>query len=82
DHDLQLAAQVHEVGSMLKILSKREERILCLYYGLAGSQPVSLDDIAALYNLSRERVRQLKDRGLKKLRSRLIRRKIINTYHS
>lgn len=66
-------ATVYEIGILLKVLSKREEKILRLYYGLAGSPSFSLDDIAALFKLSKERVRQLKDKGLKKLRSRLLR---------
>lgn len=64
-------ATVYEVGMLLKLLSKREATILRLYYGLAGSPSFSLDDIAALFKLSKERVRQLKDKGLKKLRSRM-----------
>lgn len=66
-------AAVYEVDMLLKILSKREQMILRLYYGLAGSTSFSLDDIAALFKLSKERVRQLKDKGIKKLRSRLLR---------
>lgn len=66
-------AAVHEVDMLLKILSKREQMILRLYYGLAGSPSFSLDDIAAIFKLSKERVRQLKDKGIKKLRSRLLR---------
>lgn len=60
--------QVYEVGQMLKLLSPREEKILQLHFGLSGRMPMSLDDIAVLYHLSKERVRQIRDRALKKLR--------------
>ena len=66
-------ATVYEVEMLLKTLPKREEKILRLYYGLAGSPSFSLDDIAVLFKLSKERVRQLKDKGLKKLRLRILR---------
>ncbi|SEB19413.1 sigma-70 family RNA polymerase sigma factor [Pedobacter hartonius] len=71
DNQLALADEVYDVGKMLSILPHREAEILRLYFGLAGTMPVSLDDIASLVNLSKERVRQLKDRGIKKLRSRM-----------
>jgi len=59
------------VGKLLRILPGREAKILQLYFGLAGTMPMSLVDIASHFNLSKERVRQLKDKGLKKLRSRM-----------
>jgi RNA polymerase primary sigma factor len=66
-------ATVYEVEMLLKALPKREAKILRLYYGLAGSPSLSLDDIAVLFKLSKERVRQLKDKGLSKLRLRILR---------
>lgn len=66
-------ATVYEVEMLLKALPKREAKILRLYYGLAGSPSFSLDDIAVLFKLSKERVRQLKDKGLSKLRLRILR---------
>lgn len=68
DNLLNLEAKAHEISVMLKLLTKREAEVLQLYYGLAGREALSLDDIARLFNLSRERVRQLKDGGIKKLR--------------
>jgi len=71
DDQLARADQVFDVGKLLRILPGREAKILQLYFGLAGTMPMSLDDIASHFNLSKERVRQLKDKGLKKLRSRM-----------
>lgn len=66
-------ATIYEIEMLLKALPKREAEILRMYYGLAGSPAFSLDDIAALFKLSKERVRQLKDKGLKKLKVRILR---------
>ena len=53
---------------MLKPLSRREARVIILYFGLNGVEPLSLTDISLSFNLSRERIRQIKDTGLNKLR--------------
>ncbi|QNK64301.1 sigma-70 family RNA polymerase sigma factor [Pedobacter sp. PAMC26386] len=71
DHMLILDSDRIEASQLLKILPKREEKVLSLFFGLKGMQPLSLDDIALLFKLSRERIRQLKDGGLKKLRIKL-----------
>jgi RNA polymerase primary sigma factor len=74
DDQLLRADKIYDVGKMLKILPRREEKILQLHFGLGGKTPMPLEDIALLLNLSKERVRQLKDRGIKKLRLRLRKR--------
>jgi RNA polymerase primary sigma factor len=74
DDQLILADKIYDVGRMLKILPRREEKILRLHFGLGGETPMPLEDIALLLDLSKERVRQLKDRGIKKLRLRLRKR--------
>ncbi|MBB5638058.1 RNA polymerase primary sigma factor [Pedobacter cryoconitis] len=71
DHLLIQDSDRIEACQLLKILSKREEKVLSLFFGLKGMQPLSLDDIALLFKLSRERIRQLKDGGIKKLRLKL-----------
>lgn len=75
DHLLIMDSDRIEVCQLLKILSKREEKVLSLFFGLRGMQPLSLDDIALVFKLSRERIRQLKDGGIKKLRQKLRREK-------
>lgn len=59
-------------GKMLRGLTRKETEVLSLYYGLSGDGPLGLDEIAGLFKLSRERIRQLKDTGLKKLRARML----------
>lgn len=70
DHLLKISPGYYEVERMLKRLSQREQRIIRLYFGLSGHEPLSLEHIGVLCKLSKERVRQLKDAGIKKLRSR------------
>jgi len=62
---------VHELLALMKVLSGRERQVLFYYYGLSGQKPLSLDEIAGIYQLSTERIRQIKDKGIRKLRIKL-----------
>ena len=62
---------VHELLAIMKVLSGRERQVLFYYYGLSGQKPLSLDEIAGIYQLSKERIRQIKDKGIRKLRIKL-----------
>jgi len=66
-----------EIERALKTLHEREAEILRYYFGLIGESPLSIDEIADLLQLTRERIRQLKEKGLKDLknahRSKLLR---------
>jgi len=55
------------VNGLLSHLSKREERILNEFYGLNGTTPETLEQIAEKYGLTRERVRQIKEKSIRKL---------------
>jgi RNA polymerase primary sigma factor len=55
--------------SILKSLSHRERRVLELRYGLDGEQPRTLDEVGKAFNVTRERIRQIENQGLKKLRA-------------
>ena len=52
----------------LAVLTPREEKVLKLYYGLDSDDEGTLDSVGKLLSISRVRVRQLKERALKKLR--------------
>lgn len=80
DHVLKIASHEDDVGGILKFLAPREQMIIRLYFGLAGEEPLSLENIAMIYKLSRERVRQLKDNGLKKLRLKALDKKLHTIY--
>ena len=57
------------VHKALKNLSYRERRILELRYGLGDEQPRTLADLSSLFDLTRERVRQIENGSLRKLRA-------------
>jgi len=57
-----------QIESALSGLVGRESEILRLYYGLDGEEPMTLDQIGARFGLTRERVRQIKEKALHRLR--------------
>ena len=58
-----------QIDRALDALDQRERYIIKLYFGLDGHQPLFLEEIGAIMNITRERVRQLKERALNKLRA-------------
>lgn len=59
----------HEINTVLTALTDRETQILNLYFGLNGSKELGLKEIGEKLNLTNERVRQIKELALKKLRA-------------
>jgi RNA polymerase primary sigma factor len=57
-----------EVNYILQSLSDRESRIVKLYYGLDGEKVHTLEEVGMEFRLTRERIRQIKERALNKLR--------------
>jgi RNA polymerase primary sigma factor len=68
DSDIMAQSLRDEVSFGLNILSPREVEVVSSYYGLNGYTPLNLDEIAELYGLTRERVRQIKERAIRRLR--------------
>ncbi|GLR15834.1 sigma-70 family RNA polymerase sigma factor [Portibacter lacus] len=68
--DLKLMEQSlkDEVNHGLASLSPREVDVLCAYYGLKDEKGKTLEEIGDMYGLTRERVRQIKERALRRLR--------------
>ena len=68
--DLNLMAESlrEEVAHGLAMLSPREMEVIASYYGLKGYPALTLEEIAELYGLTRERVRQIKERAIRRLR--------------
>lgn len=57
-----------EVNHILSTLTGRESKILKLYFGLDGEKPHTLEEIGVKFKLTRERVRQIKEKALRRLR--------------
>jgi len=57
-----------EIKRSLATLTEREREIIVLFFGLGTNHPLSLEEIGEKFNLTRERVRQIKDKALQRLR--------------
>jgi len=62
------SARAKEIKETLDSLAPREAKIVKLYYGLDGNEPLTLREIGSIFNLSRERIRQIKERAIERLR--------------
>ena len=58
-----------EIQRSLSLLTPRQREVICYFYGIGVDQPVSLEDLGIKYGLTRERVRQIKDKALEKLKT-------------
>jgi RNA polymerase primary sigma factor len=61
-------ALTESIEEVLSTLKEREARILRLYFGLDGQEPMTLEEIGGLLGITRERVRQIKEKALARLR--------------
>ena len=57
-----------EIEHTLTTLTKRESEIVRLYFGLSDEHPLTLEEIGDRFNLTRERIRQIKEKALRRLR--------------
>jgi len=57
-----------EIKSLLGILPEREAEVVRLYFGLDGDYSMTLEEIGEKFNLTRERVRQIKEKAIRRLR--------------
>jgi RNA polymerase primary sigma factor len=57
-----------EVSNSMRVLAEKEREVLSLFFGLGNQHAHSLEEIGEMYNLTRERVRQIKDKALARLR--------------
>ena len=57
-----------ELNSILKELTDREEKVLRLRYGLDDNHPRTLEEVGKVFNVTRERIRQIEAKAIKKLR--------------
>lgn len=64
----------NQLGNLLEVLDERERRIIEARYGLNGEQPKTLEEVGLEFGITRERIRQLQNIALKKLRRTLQKR--------
>ena len=58
-----------EIDRSLKTLTERQNEVICYFFRIGVDHPMSLEDIGERFNLTRERVRQIKDKAITKLRT-------------
>src|SRR5215475_4841040 len=58
-----------EIERSLKTLTERQKEVICYFFGIGVDHPMSLEDIGEKFSLTRERVRQIKDKAITKLRA-------------
>jgi RNA polymerase primary sigma factor len=69
DEVAELSMRKESLRAILETLSYRERRVLELRYGLDGQHPRTLDEVGKAFNVTRERIRQIENQCLKKLRA-------------
>jgi len=79
DSALMVDSLQNEVTRALSTLTQRESQVLSLYFGLEGKHAMTLEEIAEKFNLTRERVRQIKEKATRRLRH-TSRSKTLKTY--
>ena len=68
DEDLYTEALSRSIEDALCTLNEREAKVLRLYFGLDDQEPMTLEEIGSLLGITRERVRQIKEKALSRLR--------------
>ena len=70
DADILRESALMQLESALEFLEERELRVIRLYFGLDGNKALTLEEIGDMMNLTRERIRQIRNQALSKLRRR------------
>ncbi|MCG8389086.1 MAG: RNA polymerase sigma factor RpoD/SigA [Cytophagales bacterium] len=68
DNELMNDSLRREVQRALSTLTQREADVITLYFGLNGEHSMTLEEIGEKFNLTRERVRQIKEKAIRRLR--------------
>jgi len=79
DKDLILDSLRTEIERALETLTPREADVVRLYFGLGNEHPMTLEEIGETFDLTRERVRQIKEKAIRRLKH-TSRSKILKTY--
>jgi RNA polymerase primary sigma factor len=70
----------NEIERSLCSLTDRQRDVIKLYFGISSEHPMSLEDIGDKFGLTRERVRQIKDKAISKLRASTSKSKLLKSY--
>lgn len=70
DNDLNIESMKSDFVKVLDRLAPRQKSIICMYFGLLGQKAMTLEEIGEQFELTRERVRQIKDGALRMLKCR------------
>ena len=70
-----------QIAEVLHTLTPREEQVIRMRYGLSDGQPHTLDAVGAYFNITRERIRQIEAKAIRKLRHPS-RSKLLRDYHN
>jgi RNA polymerase primary sigma factor len=68
DDDLMTESLRKEIERSLRTLTPREADVIRLYFGLNGEHPMTLEEIGERFDLTRERVRQIKEKAIRRLK--------------
>ena len=68
DNTLMIESLRVEIERALQTLTPREADLIRLYFGLNGAHPMTLEEIGETFDLTRERVRQIKEKAIRRLR--------------
>lgn len=60
---------LQEIERSMQSLTERQKEVICYFFGLGIDHPMTLEDIGEKFNLTRERVRQIKDKAITKMRT-------------
>jgi RNA polymerase primary sigma factor len=79
DNKLVLESLRNDIRTSLTSLTQRESEVVSMFYGLDGKAPMSLEEIGSKFDLTRERVRQIKEKAIRRLKH-TSKNKILKTY--
>jgi RNA polymerase primary sigma factor len=68
DSGLVLESLRRDIRTSLRTLTSRESEVVSMFYGLEGKMPMSLEEIGTKFDLTRERVRQIKEKAIRRLK--------------
>lgn len=69
DRELLIESLQLEISKLMEILNPRSADIIKMYYGIGVKHPLTLEEIAERHDISRERVRQIKEKAIRRLKN-------------